>query len=313
LTKAGHRVTKLRAVPARATLDPRGTVVMLDPNLVLQNDVAALRRFVEDGGVLIAGGREPGAWLDELLADAPAWNDTGETSPSTHIPLPETAGVGTVQTDGTGSWSDAGGTLPLIGEPQGSLLTLATIGKGRVELLADSSPLQNHLLAHADNAQLGLALAGAPSRPVQFEEASHGYGTSRGLAALPTHWKWALIGLLLAALVAVAARIRRLGPPTPPAPPSPPPRRAHVEALASALARAHQPSEAAEPVRSHVRSVVLQRAGLPANADPREVAQAAERLGLTSAEVRAIVSEHLADDDVLAAGSALARLEGTRS
>ena len=136
-------------------------------------------------------------------------------------------------------------------------MTVATLGTGRIELLADSSPLQNQLLAHADNARLGLSLAGAPGRTVQFEEASHGYGGGRGLAALPTRWKWALIGLLVAALLAVASRIRRLGPATPPAPPTPPPRRLHVEALASALARTERPSEAAEPVRDHVRAACV--------------------------------------------------------
>ena len=54
------------------------------------------------GGVLIAGGREPEAWLDELLAAAPSWTDIGETAPSTHLPVPQTAGVGVVETAGTG-------------------------------------------------------------------------------------------------------------------------------------------------------------------------------------------------------------------
>lgn len=313
LTAAGHDVTRLRVTPARATLDPRGTVVLLDPNLVLQSDVAALRRFVQAGGWLIAGGREPGAWLSELIADSPTWIATGATSPTTLVPVASTAGVDVVQTTGAGSWSDPGGTLPVIGEPRSSLLTVATLGTGRIELLADSSPLQNQLLAHADNARLGLSLAGAAGRTVQFEEASHGYGGGRGLGALPPRWKWALIGLLVAALLAVASRIRRLGPATPPAPPTPPPRRAHVEALASALARAERPSRAAEPVRDHVRALVLRRAGLPVTADESELTEAAEQLGLSPDEVRAVVAEHLADADVLAAGRALAKLSGTPS
>jgi len=310
LASAGHPVTKIRVPPARAVLDPRETIVMLDPNLVLRADVAALRTFVAAGGRLIAGGREPGAWLSELIDDSPSWTATGRTTSAPLLPVPETGGVSVVESAGEGAWSDAGGTLPVLGDPGSSLLTVATVGAGRIELLAYSSPLQNRLLADADNAGLGLALAGATGRPVAFEEAVHGYGHSSGLGALPTRWKWALIGLAVAALLAVAARFRRLGPVQPPPPAALPPRRAHVEALASALGRTASAAAAAEPVHTRARSLVLRRAGLPASASDEELRAAAARLGLDPAEVRAIGEPALSDDDVLAAGSALAKLAG---
>jgi hypothetical protein len=314
LTRAGYGVTRVRVPVAGAALDPRGTVVLLDPNLVLQDDVAALRRFVIAGGWLIAGGREPGAWLSELIAGSPTWDALGPTSARPLLPLPETAGVNLVQTAGEGQWSDAGGTLPVLGSAHSALLTVRRLGAGRLELLADPSPLQNRLLATADNAQFGLSVAGPPGRPVAFEEASHGYGASRGLAALPARWTWALAGLLLAALLAVAARIRRLGPPAPPAADTPPPRRVHVEAIASALGRTGKPGEAAQPVHSHLRTAVMRRTGLPpdAAADPAELAKAAARLGLDRAEVDAVVADQLGDGDLLAAGTALAKLSETR-
>ncbi len=314
LAKLGHGVSRLRVAPSRAALDPRQTVVFLDPNLVLRSDVAALRRFVVAGGRLIAGGREPGAWLSELIGDAPSWRPTGATASRPLLPVPETAGVDLVQSAGEGSWADPGATLPAVGGPRRSLLTVITLGSGRIELLADPSPLQNRLLADADNAQLGLGLAGEPGRPVAFEEAAHGYGSSRGLAALPTRWKWALLGLVGAALLGVAARFRRLGPPAPAATPAPPPRRVHVEALASALARTDRPGEAAEPVRRQLRSLVLRRAGVAGGAGPdaEVLTEAAQRLGLDPDEVRVALAPELADDDVLTAGTALSKLSGTR-
>ena len=310
LTRAGHGVTRIRVAPAQAALDPRTTIVMLDPNLVLRADVAALRQFVLAGGRLIVGGREPGAWLSELIDDAPSWTASGPTSATPLLPVPETSGVGLVVSTGAGAWNDAGGTLPVLGDPGSSLLTVATLGAGRIELLADSSPLQNQLLSHADNAALGLRLAGAPGRPVAFEEAVHGYGHSSGLAALPTRWKWALIGLIAAALLAVAARMRRLGPVQPPGAPSFPPRRAHVEALASALGRTAPARAAAEPVHQRARSLVRRRAGLPPSASDEELREAAAELGLDPGEVRAVSEAELSDDNVLAAGSALAKLTG---
>jgi hypothetical protein len=306
LARNGHPVTRLRTAPAHAVLDPRQTLVFLDPEVVLRADVAALRRFVIDGGTLVAGGRAPETWVSELIGDSPAWRATGPRTAAPLLPIPETGGVGAVDTAGEGSWSDAGATLPVLGEPGRALLTVTTLGRGRIALLADPSPLQNRLLADADNAAFGLALAGAAGRAVAFDEAVHGYGSHRGLAALPTRWKWTLIGLLVAALVAVAARIRRLGPPEPPPAPVLPPRRAHVEALASALSRTGKPNEAAEPVRRHARAQVLRRSGLPASAPEETVREAAERLGLSPDEIRAITSE--GDGDLLAAGRASAKL-----
>ena len=59
---------------------------------------------------------------------------------------------------------------------------------------------------------------------------------------------------------------------------------------------------------------MLRRAGLPVTADEAELTGARrEQLGLSPDEVRAVVSEQLADADVLAAGSASAKLSGTPS
>ena len=92
-----------------------------------------------------------------------------------------------------------------------ALLLRRTLGRGTLQLLADVSPLQNRLLGSADNAQLGLEVAGPRTRPVVFVESVHGYGQSRGVAALPIGWKFAFCALALAGLLWVAARGRRLG------------------------------------------------------------------------------------------------------
>ncbi len=312
LAHSGHPVTRLRSMPADAALDPRTTVVLLDPNLVLAADVRALRRFLLSGGRLIAGGREPGAWLSELLRGAPQWSAAGSPVASPLLPVPETAGVNTVTSAAEGVWTDAGATLPALGQADASLLTVASVGAGRLALLADPSPLQNRLLAQADDAALGLSLAGPARRPVAFEEAIHGYGHSSGFSALPARWKWALLGLIAAALVLVAARFRRLGPPQAAPAPAPPPRREHIEALAAALVRTGQPAAAAEPVRRRARTLVLERAALPPDADPSQFATAASRLGLDEAEIAALAAPPADESAALAAGRALATVSGAR-
>jgi hypothetical protein len=311
LTRSGHPVTRLRTALANAQpLDPGRTLVMLDPETVAPSDVTALRQFVSGGGRLVAGGGSPGRWLAGLLPDPPSWSPDGSSLASPLVPAPEIAGVTRVRSAGQGSWRNAHAALPVLGAASGSLLTVARLGRGRVALLADTSPLQNRFLASADDAALALALAGPPGRPVEFSENVHGYGTARGLAALPTRSKWALVGLLLAAVALIAARIRRLGPPEPPARAELPPRRAHVEALALALSRTGAPAEAAAPVHRRARALVLQRAGLATGAPTAEVAAAGERLGLDQAEARAVAAPHLSDDDLLAAGRALTKLSG---
>jgi hypothetical protein len=111
------------------------------------------------------------------------------------------------------------------------------VGRGTAILVPDAEPLRNRSLADADHAAEALAIAGPPARAVAFVESVHGYREQTGLAALPGRVQTCLLLLGLAALAFLVVRGRRLGPPEAAARPLPPPRRAHVEALAAALAR----------------------------------------------------------------------------
>ncbi|HMJ35758.1 MAG TPA: DUF4350 domain-containing protein [Baekduia sp.] len=120
---------------------------------------------------------------------------------------------------------------------------LRRVGRGEALLLADPAPLRNRALATGDHAAVALGLAGPPARRVAFVESVHGYHEARGLGALPGRVQTCLALLALAALVFLAARGRRLGPPEALARELPPPRRAHVDALAAALARTRDREE----------------------------------------------------------------------
>jgi hypothetical protein len=121
----------------------------------------------------------------------------------------------------------AGGTAPVV----------RRLGRGTVVLAPDAEPFRNRALADGDHAAATLALAGPPSRRVAFVESVHGYRATSGLAALPDGVQTCLILLGVAALAFLVWRGRRLGPPEARARELAPPRRAHVEALAAALAR----------------------------------------------------------------------------
>jgi len=292
-------VRALRDSPADATLGGGGTIAVMDPPALSRADARALRRFAEAGGRVILGG-EPRGLAGVLDADPPEWEDDGPETAKPAATEPETTGVARVKTSGDGRWKEKGATL-------GSLLIVRRVGSGRVALLADTSPLQNRLLDEADNAAFALALSG--QGPLTFVESVHGYGPQRGLAAIPARFGWALLGLLLAALVFMLARGRRLGPPERERRDLPPPRRAYVDALAATMARGKEREAAVAPVREEARRRLARRAGLREDA-PEAWLEAARSEGLDDDEARALSGRAEDDAAVVATGRALAALAG---
>ena len=310
LARSGHPVDRIRDDLTKARLDPAGTMVVLDPRTLDPAAIDALRTFVQDGGRLVAGGAEDRSWL--LLDRPPVWTPGGPRRSGALAPVPEVAGVSSVASAGDGSWESAGETLPLLGAGDRTLAVVAALGRGRIVLLADASPLQNRLLGRADDAAFGLALAGARNRPVAFVESVHGYGRASGLRAIPNSWRWALGGLVLAALVLVGARGRRLGPPERSERDLPPPRRAYVDSVAALLVRSKRPQQAIAPVQAAVRERIRDAARLPDDADDASLRAAGSGLGLGDDELAAVLGAPRAPAEVVAAGRALARLEGRR-
>jgi hypothetical protein len=303
LGRRGHAIDRLRDTPHATSLDPTHTVVLLDPPSVARRDVAALHAFVAAGGRLVASsGGTP--WLAQLLARPP----TGDTQGVRTADAKGLAGVHVVATAANNAWTHPGRARPIVERRGRIVLVVATVGRGKVFLLADPSPLQNRLLGERDNAALGLALAGPSTRNIDFLETYHGYGRSSGLSALPAAWQLLLEGVALAALVYMVARGRRFGPPEPRERDLPPSRFEYVEALAAIVARARRRDEAVGPVRRHARKELLRRAALPDDADDDAVRAAARRLGLPDEDAAALIGPARTDEDVIAVGRALARI-----
>jgi Domain of unknown function (DUF4350) len=309
LADYGHPIRRVRRPPSERRLDPRNTVVLLDPGVVEPDDAEALRVFLRHGGRLVVGGESSDLWLHDLLQDAPDWTERSVRRARPVVPAAETAGVENVEAAGPGSWAQAGQAVPVIAGDRGSILAVAKVGRGRAVLLADPSPLQNRLLDHADNAALGLAVAGAKNRPVDFLESVHGYYPASGFSAIPWSWRFALGGLVVAALVLMLARGRRLGPPEAEDRELPPPRRVYVESLAAVLARAKRPGEAVEPVQAEGKRLLAQHAQVDEAQNEETLRQAGRRAGLDDAELGALLGAVRGKADVLAAGRGLAKLE----
>ena len=312
LAQSGHPVIRLRAELAESEPPASATLMLLDPGSLSRDEGVSLRRFVEGGGRLVTAGPVSGSWLEEIIDSPPTWESGGDTSVTPLVPSPEVESVSEVTTSGDGSWADAASTLPILGSGDGVMTTAAAVGEGRFLLLADASPLRNNLLAEADNAAFGLGLAGEPGRPVAFVESVHGYGEQSGLAAIPTQWKWMLAGLVVAALIYMFSRGRRLGPPQLSGRELPPPRSEYVEALAGILARARDPQSVAAHLRASLRREIGRRGGLPADAPDSEFETWAGRFGLDEDEARAVARPGSAATDLLLLGRALARLRNRK-
>lgn len=301
LRRDGHVVERTRGSLAGAVvLDPSATYVILDPDTVSTADADVLLTFVVNGGRLVIGGSRP-AYFTALRDTPPQWEASGPKHwgrvDSSLSP------IATIASNGDGRFAAAGASTALVSEGSDALVTQASVGRGTVVFVADASPLQNRLLATADNAALGLAIAGEAGRTVVFPEGVHGYGPSRGLAAIPSHWKIALLGLAVAGLVLMWARGRRLGPPEDSSRALPPPRAAYVDAVGATLARTHRPDDALQTVAARVRAHIDATGEL----DPDEFAQRASALGFSEGEINAVTSP-ITDDSVLALGRALSHV-----
>jgi hypothetical protein len=276
------------------------------------DDVVAPERFVRTGGRLVAGGADAGE-LTRALGQSLRWGATvaGDAVPS--APVAEVAGVRRVSSPSGGVWEDAGAALPVLVGEGGALLVVATVGDGRIAFLASAAPLQNRGLDAADNAALGLALAGTDDRPVVFAEEPHGFAAGQGLGAVPAGVRWALAGLALAAVVWMIGRGRRLGPPEEPARRLPPPRRRYVEAMATTLGRTKDRRDSVASLQRASRDRIARICGIDPDADAGSVTAAARRLGLGADEAEAIVTRATDDAAVVRVGSAHARLESMSS
>lgn len=310
LRRAGHPIEYLREPLQDARLDSGETLVVLDAELEA-GERAALARFVRDGGRLVAAGEAAG---QGVVPRAPRWSQVGPKIARPSLPVPETRGVRRVRSAGDGSFPALRAALPVLGGDRATL-AVATAGRGRALLLAGSSPLQNRLLGEADNAALGIALAGAPGRRVTFVESVHGFGRETGLAALPARWQAGLAIALLAALVLLLSRARRFGPAESAGTEPMPARREHVDALALGLMRAREPGVALAPVRAAARAQVARAAALDAGGTDCDEAlhAAALRLGFDEDEAAALLrdgGQPAPAGDVLALGRALARGRG---
>lgn len=315
LGRSGHPVTQLRADLGRAALDPGSTLVVLGATGLQPSAARNLEAFVGAGGRLVIASGSPGRVRPALISGPAVAVRPSPRRFRALVSAPETDGVRTVETAGAGAWRSGTGERVLGAGPGAALLLVRPLGRGRVDLLADPSPVQNRLLAAGDNARFALDLAGPSGRPVVFAEALHGYGAATGIAALPMAFWLAFAGLCLAGGTWALARGRRLGPPEAPRAVGQPPRSAYVEALTGALARPRDIPGLTRLTRAHIASELDRRLARRAGAAEVPRREALMALGVSEQAADLALSPARPDDgeaELLVLGRVLARLRSER-
>ena len=248
----------------------------------------ALRTFVRGGGRLVAAGLSPAA-MRELASRVPV----------------RAPGSGSVREDGL-EIDTGGGT---VWRDEG-LVAVRRVGDGTVELLADSSPLQNRLLGAADNAALrsrarrrratGRSSSSRATTATERDEPALGPAARLEAAARGPRPRGARRTWSRAAGASARPR-RRAGASR---------RRAASTSTRSpaVVARSKRRDAAVGPVRREARDALLRRAVAPAGRGRRRRSAPPPRLGLADEDAEALLRPARTDADVLALGRAAARI-----
>lgn len=308
LADAGHPVRRtgssFDAPAANATL------VIADAALN-EDDTATVQSFVAHGGRLVLAGKATTGAARDVVGGDIRWATVGIEVAQPVAVVPELGAAAAVFSADLGSWRATGPALPFLADQGRTLAAVADVGQGRVVLLASAAPLHNDRLAAGDNAAFGLALVGPSSTPVVFAELAHAQ-TGTGLGALPGRWKAALVAGGIAALLALWAMGRRLGPPEDEDRGLPPARRLYVDAMAATLVKTKQPEASLAPLRHAAQERLRRRATLAPDASDEELRRAANELGLAPDEVAALFGPLTEDEQAMSLGRAMSRLGGAR-
>jgi hypothetical protein len=245
----GRSPVRSRADQLGDGLDVRDAAILWSApgGSVSTSSAKRLLHFVEGGGQLVVGVGNSYGFLSTITGEA---LDREPVLGRTFVAQPgelEIQQVRNVQTAGGYVFVNPHAPV-LVGTTSAALAVLYKIGAGRVVVVADPSVFENRLLAAADNARFSLAVLGRVERQAVFLERVHGFAhEGEGLDAIPTGWKIALAGLLLAVLLCVLSRGRRIGPPEDQGRAAAPARDSYVRALATTLEKARRPDAAFEP------------------------------------------------------------------
>jgi hypothetical protein len=267
-------------------------------------DADALLRWVREGGRLVVA--DTGSLLTPAVAGGVVDRITGRCEVDGLRPV-ETVDVGLAQryqvpAGATGCFTEPGGAAFVVSRPEGS---------GTVVSVGGPDLFTNDLLDEADNAVLAAGLlAGEGTETAFLRPALPGAG-DRGLVDLvDTPVRAALAQLLVAFLVVVLWRARRLGAPVEEPQPVAVEASELTRAVGRLLAANRRPDRAGAILRDRARRDLSAPLGLPLDATVDAVVHAVTaRTSLGERDVRRAVSDPVRSDaDLVEVADLLVRI-----
>ena len=285
------------AASMAATTGPDDTLLVVDPDLLADSQVEAVRATGAD--LVVVGATAPDRYLPGVSAE-PA--DPGVRAPGCDLPVAQRAG--TVDAGGIAYVSDdtklRAPHLCYASDGRPSLVQV-TVNGNLVTLLGTSSPLTNSRLDDEGDAALALGLLGGHDRLVWYLPTAADVPPSAQKSfyeLVPDGVWWALLQVGVAVLLLALWRARRLGAvvvePLPVAV-----RAAETEeGRARLYRRNHARGQASESLRAGVRARHGGALGLPRRVDPQALVTAvAAGSGWSGADVTALLYGAAPADD----------------
>jgi hypothetical protein len=299
-SKAGFLLLRRLGYVVQRTFDPMvslaadpatDVLVLMAPQQPPSNlDVAALARFVEAGGVVLAA-EQPG-WLPSLQ-HGPVRASMAAT-PVPVVASPLALGAPAIRMDHLRGPMTGEPHLPyttIYADARGAAVVAARIGRGRVIYWASALPATNAAIDEPGHVELLVNAIGPPlDRRVLWDEHYHGHRRSvwSYAAGTPLPAALAQLGLIgLAAMLTVSFRRRPLR--AVPDPPRTAPLE-FVDTMGGLYERAGAASTAVAVAFVHLRRRLIAASALPADADDATIARAAaDRVGASPDALAALL------------------------
>ncbi len=290
--------------------NPAGTTLILanpleSPTRAERN---RLRRFVTDGGHLIATGSSAGTFLTRFGSTFdpepdPEWKKASASSPSAI-----TRAAREIKLEPESYWDSGATVLPLYKDSDHTRVVKYQLGKGEVIWWAAATPLTNAGLREPGNLEFFLACLREGGNLVLWDEYVHGYRRTISESAIHSPVLWIFLQLALISLAVIFTYSRRNEPIFSPVSQSRLSPLEFVETLGSLYQRATATTVPVDVAYQRFRYRLTRRLGMASNASIADLRSALharlfvsdDRLARTLAECEsARYNPSLPPDDAL--------------
>jgi hypothetical protein len=278
LEELGYNVKRWNEPPTALGDDAKNQVLILANPMQLpeRDEAAALQRFLERGGEILATGENAAM----LLPDAQLFVESDEVDyvrfPAL-IPSPLTVGAKEISMTAPFAWRPQGvHQIVVYGNNETAAVVTYSVGKGRVIWWGSPSPLTNRGLKESGNLALFLNCVGS-GKEILWDEYFHGARGDLGSYLAKTPLPWVCVQLGLGLLLIFVTYSRRYGTIRMPGKISRLSPLEFVDTLGSLYGTAHAGSASVRVAYQRFRFQLTRQLGLQTNSPAAEIAKAAHQ------------------------------------